>query len=65
MRSLEEKLVEDGVRPLFMTGEDGVAYLLQVRARLCTIIIVGRTAPECLLVELDLFDVRTAIDHRP
>ena len=64
MRTLEEVLVDEGMRLVLLAIVDQLSHTRQVGLRLGTVVIVGRTAPEGLLVELDLFGVRPAIDHR-
>ena len=63
MRPLEESLVDDGVGLIFLAVVDQLPYIGQLRLCFRTIVVVGRTAPERLLVELDLFNISTAIDH--
>ena len=65
MRSLEEVLVDDLVRLHLLACEDQVSDLLQMSLGFFTVVMMGRPAPEGLLVELDLLAVGTAIDHRP
>ena len=63
MGTLEEILVDDGVGRLFLAGEDGIAHFLQMSLCLRAVVIVWRTAPESLFVELDLLGIGLAIDH--
>ena len=64
VRTFEEILVEDGVCSLFLTGKDRVSHSLKMNLGLKAVVIVGRTAPEGFLIELYLFDVCPAINHR-
>jgi hypothetical protein len=63
VRALEEIFVENGVGSLFFAGEDRIANGLKMSLGLWAVIVVGRTTPESLLVELDLLDIRFSIDH--
>ena len=64
VRPLEEVFVEYGVGGLLFACEDRVAYGLQMGLGLKTVIVVGRTTPEGLLVQLYLLFIRLAVDHR-
>ena len=64
VRTLEKVLVDKGVGLIFLSVINQLAYPRQISLRLGTVVIVGRTAPERLLIQLNLLGVRSAIDHR-
>ena len=64
MRTFEEILVEDGMCCLFLSFKDQVAYLLKMCLRLRAVVIVGRTAPECLFIQLYGLTIGLSIYHR-
>ena len=59
MRAFKEMLINNLVCSLFLTGKDAVAYLLQMCFGSGTIVIMWRTAPKRLFVELNLLCVRS------
>ena len=63
VRSLDELLVDEVLRILLITAEDKVAHLLQVIGRCRTVVVVWTARPEGVLVQLDLINLRAAIDH--
>ena len=64
VRPLKKVLVDEGMRLILLAIVDQLSHTRQVGLRLGTVVIVGRTAPERLLIQLDLLGVRSAIDHR-
>ena len=63
MRPLDKLLVDEVLSLLLLTTEYKVSHLVQVLGRGGAVVIVGTTAPERVLVQLDLVGLRTAIDH--
>ena len=55
--------VEQLVGLVFFAGVDQVADFLQMGKRLFGVVVVGLTAPESFLVQLDFLGLDTAIDH--
>ena len=64
MGTFEEILFNQPMRLHLPTVEDQLAHLVEMSLRLRTTVLMGRTRPECLLVQLNLFCVWSTIDHR-
>ena len=64
MRTFDEMLVNEFRGLIFLAFEDKSTHLGQYGQRLVAVIVVGRTAPERLFVQLYLLSLSAAIDHR-
>ena len=64
MGTFEEILFNQPMRLHLPTVENQLAHLVEMGLRLRTTVLIGRTRPECLLVQLNLFCVWSTIDHR-
>ena len=63
MRSFYEMAVKEFRRLELLPFEDKATYLGQSSQRLVTVIVVRRTAPEGLFVQLYLLGIYATIDH--
>ena len=64
MRAYDEVLSDDLCRLLLASREDQVADLLQAAERAGAVVVVGASAPEGLVVMLDLLAGRASVYHR-
>ena len=63
MGTFDEILVNQRMSFLLLSVENQLANLIQVSLRLCAVVVVGRAAPEGLLVKLYLFCAGAAVNH--
>ena len=64
MGTFEEILFNQPMCLLLPSVEDQLAHLIEMSLSLRTAVLMGRTRPESLLVQLNLFCIRSTIDHR-